>query len=342
MRINGTPEVNEQLRVKSAKFHYDSKIYESLDEMAVDGTDEQEFVIGLDFGTSFTKVAIRHEDTERAWAIPFTTNIDNRYIISSAVYKSKDKYSLMSRGQEFNNLKTSLILGQSTKEERIRAAIFLSMIIHHSKKWFMNETKDVFPDVLPIWYLHIGLPAKSLNNKDLVLNYRVITMSAMVIADFFEMSVSEADAEQIYSLIEEWYTNTGVEDSVNLGGEEYYKDQLEIIPEIAAQVYGYVKSDSWDKKNPKIMLVDIGGGTLDASIFNVTVEKRSEHNFHFQRSCVEPFGAFNLHMGRLQHLINLFQNREGLEVVKKDFDLLIESNRSPMLYRKLLKNMLGM
>jgi len=80
-------------------------------------------------------------------------------------------------------------------------------------------------------------------------------------------------------------------------------DMIEVVPEISAQVYGYVQSLRFDEHAANnYMLIDIGAGTVDASIFHVRKESRGKIGFTLYANNVEQNGVMNLHRERLSWL----------------------------------------
>ena len=74
---------------------------------------------------------------------------------------------------------------------------------------------------------------------------------------------------------------------------------VEVIPEIAAQIYGVFNSGSFDPSRVNIfMMVDVGAGTVDSSLFRVKNEQ-GRWSFEFYTSVVEALGAMNLHRHRI-------------------------------------------
>ena len=69
-----------------------------------------------------------------------------------------------------------------------------------------------------------------------------------------------------------------------------------VVPEIAAQIYGFVVSQSFDRKAPNnYLMVDVGAGTIDSSLFHVKPARGGRWDFEFFTSVVEPHGVTNLH-----------------------------------------------
>jgi hypothetical protein len=76
--------------------------------------------------------------------------------------------------------------------------------------------------------------------------------------------------------------------------------EVTVVPEIAAQIYGFVASNSFDKQAPNIYLMaDVGSGTVDSSLFRVKQGKGGRWDFEFYTSVVEPNGVSNLHRHRV-------------------------------------------
>jgi hypothetical protein len=76
--------------------------------------------------------------------------------------------------------------------------------------------------------------------------------------------------------------------------------QVDVVPEIAAQIYGFVTSHTFDRSAPnRYLLVDIGAGTVDSSLFRVKPGRGRKWEFEFYTAVVQPHGASNLHVHRI-------------------------------------------
>ncbi len=46
--------------------------------------------------------------------------------------------------------------------------------------------------------------------------------------------------------------------------------EFDVVPELSAQIYGFLESDRFDKKVKNVfMIVDVGAGAVDSSVFHV-------------------------------------------------------------------------
>jgi hypothetical protein len=80
--------------------------------------------------------------------------------------------------------------------------------------------------------------------------------------------------------------------------------EVRVEPEIAAQIYGFVSSGAYDPNASNIyLMVDVGAGTLDASVFRVERKKgQRKDSLIIFKTTVEPNGVMNQHKKRLDWL----------------------------------------
>ncbi len=123
---------------------------------------------------------------------------------------------------------------------------------------------------------------------------------------------------------------SGDESIRDIDGEEVYRDQVGIFPEIAAQIYGYLNSDMWDRSQEMFLLLDVGGGTVDGAIFKVTEsDEDGRMKFSFLKSSVEQLGVFVLHQKRLGWHTSQLQGCPGSGEIAGEIQDLIEKEVTP-------------
>ena len=72
------------------------------------------------------------------------------------------------------------------------------------------------------------------------------------------------------------------------------------MPELSAQIHGFVSSSHFDPGQPNnYLLVDVGAGSVDASLFHVRKDPGGTVSFAFFTDKVELLGAANLNRYRL-------------------------------------------
>lgn len=87
------------------------------------------------------------------------------------------------------------------------------------------------------------------------------------------------------------------------GSAEFAWSDVDAVPEVSAQLQGFMSSARWDwQSRPVMMLVDVGAGTVDSALFHVQVPSTGNGVLTFYSSRVEPNGAMNLHRERVRWL----------------------------------------
>lgn len=253
-----------------------------------------ELVLGLDFGTANTKVVIMEQGSQNGWAVDFSADA-NPFLVPSCVYKKGDLYTLTDQGERISDLKLPLLLDEKMDSGHVNHIVaFLALIIRYSRDWFFKNHGDVFPNAKFDWNYHIGLPASNFRDKKLVTRFRTLIVAAANLS--LEESERVAEGSVTNSLI-------SAHKAISTNDGSYLKCDpsfTKVFPEIAAQLHGYVKSDRWDRNRPKFMLVDVGGGTVDACILNVTETAEGELRYSFLKSSVQKRGVVMLHLARLR------------------------------------------
>lgn len=253
-----------------------------------------ELVLGLDFGTANTKVVIMETGSENAWAVEFTKDAVNPYLMPSRVYRQGEEYSLVGGGTEIANLKLPLLLQEKMEAGHIDHVVaFLALIIRYARQWFFKHHGDNYPDAEFAWHYHIGLPASNYSDETLVDRFKTLILAAAQ-ASLAAKPVSGAIVRAALGASHKAVTTGEASDP------RCHPAMTQVFPEIAAQLHGYVKSDRWDRDRPKFMLIDIGGGTVDACILNVTTKAEGELRYSFLKSSVQPRGVVMLHRDRLR------------------------------------------
>lgn len=228
-----------------------------------------ELNIGLDFGTAFTKVVVG--DRTRNYAIPFdyVTEGANPYLLPCILSVDEDGYVwpgvIENSAHQYSNLKMQLLDGKADNECLIKIATFLGLVLEHTRNWLLTNYSSQFEDRLPDWYINVGLPTdtfhndslKSFYHKALMLAWNVSLSDEMVTLEVTERIQADPDSTEKLA-------------DAHGNGIEYplHPDKIASFPEFAAQITGYVNSPM--RQSDLHALVDIGAGTIDITVFNVT------------------------------------------------------------------------
>jgi hypothetical protein len=218
------------------------------------GTNRQELVIGLDFGTAFTKVIIG--EVTYAHAISFGKH--GNLLPSKLYVNSKGRCFLDANKGELvlTDLKLPLLLENSSKVDHVAIVSFLALVFRECRLW---STQSIYKEFTIDWLVNVGLPTESYHNTSLSTIYR------QLISASWALSFNDAITIQLAGLVLEEFQSSSckIPDNYILS-----HDVINLFPEFAAQIVGYVQSPS--RREYSHLLIDVGAGTLDVAMFIVT------------------------------------------------------------------------
>lgn len=285
--------------------------------------DEREVVIGLDFGTAYTKVVIGDSALGRAFAVPFSDHVGlPAYLLPSRVWLDGEQYTLYERGEARQRLKLNLIEQSRDAECCLDAAAFLALVIRHARGWLFSTHAAIYKNTHLLWKLTLGLPAATYEHAATVDKFRDAAEAAWLIASQRETEISR---DMVLRVCEEVQRKRKGQARGTADSDEVVFD---VIPELSAQIYGFLMSSKFDPKARNFFLmVDIGAGTVDSSVFKVVRDKRRKWEFRFFSNVVQFNGVANLHDARIQFLTNAFkeigivdQHESNLSAAAKSID----------------------
>jgi hypothetical protein len=152
------------------------------------------------------------------------------------------------------------------------------------RAWLFKEHASVYRRARIAWRVAIGLPAATVLNNALVPLLQKLVGAAWRIAG----EQTEVTSRGIQIALHESLSPEEIDLEVN------------VLPEIAAQIYGFVVSQRFDRKAVnRFVMVDVGAGTIDSALFRVLPPKQGMWSFEFVTAVVQPFGVANLHAHRV-------------------------------------------
>lgn len=230
-----------------------------------------EIVLGVDFGTSSTKIAARlpYEAGSPAYAVPvppFAQAEGHPYLWASRLWLASDgafslsplpgaavccalKAGLMAnpRGPVM-----SAMAAQANAEEATCA--FLALQVRQARGWLATERAMSMQRGRVTWSYNFGFPAASLNNSSLRDRYQRCIAAALSLADH-PVDVTLAT------------TRAALAAAASCDTGQLERAHAALIPEIAAAVSGFANSTMLD--DGLYAIVDVGGGTVDCCTFNL-------------------------------------------------------------------------
>lgn len=251
--------------------------------------------IGIDFGTAYTKVAIRAADK-----VFFVTWDGVR--VSASPYLLPGEVCLDSAGcrwlgrapgatEIYADLKLPLIQEMVASKAQERSIVaFLAWIMRYARAWMYEYQPNLLRDRRLAWEVNIGCPTNSWASSSIQTRYRRLASLSWILSQCTE-SISDEAVDQVLA-------RGGVEDG---GLMSIGLDGLFLVPEFVAQIAGYVQSPQ--RRDGLHMLADIGAGTMDLAVFNVIRDPSGDGDrFPIFASKVCPLGSHFLMHSRLAGL----------------------------------------
>jgi hypothetical protein len=249
--------------------------------------------LGIDFGTSFTKVCYRDVGTEESGVVAIGQGLKKALLPSLVTVSRSGHLALSETGAcpaasvAINYLKMRLagtpigdafpeVAGVNLNEPdsiKALATWFLASVIARSQVWIrLNETSRL-KNRTPVWSANIGVPVEHYDSEALATFEEVLGIAWLWVKDN-RIPVTLFDA------LQEYHTTLGrLVDEVT---------DFHAIPEIAAAVQSFVMSR---EAVPGIYVYfDIGGGTVDGVAFNY-LNYGGERRINFYSGRVEPLGV---------------------------------------------------
>ena len=256
-------------------------------------------VVGVDFGTSSTKVVIHapYHTGNPAFAIPFgdLAHESLKYLLPTRLFASKDgrcSLTVVSEASLLTDIKLGLMKNPLCSIESASgpscdapastvAVAYLALVLRYARCWFIANKRDVFGEFPLKWSFNLGLPAAI--DDDSALR---------------EAFLTSGKAAWLVSIRPGPITISAAQDAVSdVKGARYDIDcYFDVVPEVIAEVKGYAESRF---RSPGLhLLVDIGASTLDVCSFNLR-EIEDSAPLPIFTADVDLLGAKRLHRARI-------------------------------------------
>ncbi len=249
--------------------------------------------VGVDFGTAFTKVAIRAgvDLVPVEWsAVTEDDSETGRYVVPGFVVRAPDGefcWRRLTEGDIRGNLKLPVIEMAESDECPIATVAYLALVIRYARA-FLYRNAEIGRKLVGRslrWELNIGCPTEPHENPKVVDVFRRIVRTAWLLAA--EDRLAEQDVVAAWSLADR---------AIDLEAEPG------VVPEFVAQIAGYLGSPQ--VKEGLHALIDIGAATLDVATFNVVLrnDRASPPRIPIFFSAVRPLGTHYLRHNRHSRL----------------------------------------
>lgn len=232
--------------------------------------------VGLDFGTSSTKIIVRfpEEPQSPAIAIPAPAHCcsgGNPYLWQTVVWVRHDGTFLPWPEPDacvIHTLKQGIVgdrpnavvapgYGKDPITRLDAATAYLAFVIRYAKGWLLKHRPERFRGRRPAWFVNVGLPAADYDNNRLIAQYRAAAATALVLAGSAE-AINVETTRASAGNREVSAAAASAEDAEAIG--------IAVVPEVAAEVAGFMKSTAG--ASGLYVVVDVGALTLDVCAFN--------------------------------------------------------------------------
>ncbi len=276
------------------------------------GTETNTVVIGLDFGTSSSKVVLNNNSARKAFAINFGDqgHLSNRYLLPTRPYfdlQGKFKLSPVSGFIPLRELKSFLVgnrvsgLDYVAEEQRASAEVlavaYLARTLQIARSWYLSTQREAFGHARIEWQLNLGIPAvgNAFDEKKAMFNKlaKAAWIASCELAEITSAGVADIIAQTT---------------DLRLNNSDIHSDNINVIPEIVAEILGYSRSSA--RRNGLHILVDIGAGTLDITSVNLHSDN-GEDRYPILTGDVKWLGGFELHKHKIDTIRNEVANWLG-------------------------------
>ena len=285
------------------------------------GQGDVELVIGLDFGTSCTKVVIQDIARQVGYAVPFAPDMQSSgtCLLPTAVkLDAEQNFSLFGEGKEFRGLKEHVMslafpasdtIGRGKRKDLLpHVYAYLALVFREVRAWLMEEHEDKFAGREILWRVNVGLPASRFDQRHMNELYKSIIRRAWYLSTLN----SPINARSVTTVRQMNVLPANEPGAIGSGA-------VEAFPEVVAAVQGYAKSPQ--RGEGMHLLVDVGATTMDVTCFRLHTYAHQD-TYPIFCAAVRHLGGFELfnHRARLveDQIVTVMQDyRDGLDGITR-------------------------
>lgn len=254
-----------------------------------------DLLIGLDFGTSSAKVAIRSPYLGRGnvTAVTWPDGSGERSFLlptNLSAPTPSGRIAVETRPSPADrSLKVDLMECPDSVDARANAACYLAWVLRTSRCHLLSSQQETYGSYPLRWALNLGIPSAGYDDVDIKKGFRIAGAAAWALS----VQKRPPTRSEAFSTVNR-LSGLGSEPESLLDLEE-----IEVVPEIVAEAARYAQS--YRRRNGLHFLVDVGASTIDSCGF-VLHEREGEDRWALLNALVEPLGVLHLHRDRLNAL----------------------------------------
>lgn len=232
-------------------------------------------ILGLDFGTAFTKAVVRWSG--RHYAVDWSDVVEgeDHHLLASVFSEAPDGRCVLGAHKEQGwlvreGIKLRLLSGATAANDSAMAdaVMFIALAFRYVSGWLRRTDHEAVKGLR--WRLHVGLPTRSWDDDATTESFKAVAQAARVLA-FTPDPVTRVRALEALRMT-----------------DQVDRPAVDVFPEFACQLYSYLLSP--ERGEDLHALVDIGAGTLDVAYFNVFIND-GEALLPIFASAVEALGV---------------------------------------------------
>lgn len=295
---------------------------------------EADVVVGLDFGTSASKVVIQVHGVPGtpAYAVDFRemAHASMPYLLPTQLWISEDGLCVLSPqngARRITDLKLELF---STEKElqsnhgptrqglspEVTAVAYLALLLRYARTWLLEEKRAVIGHLRRLnWGMNLGIPSPHARKDEKNCRFERVGKAAWMLSVLeAEITLDKAreELQHLTEVPEYWDTD---EDACD----------LQVVPEIAAGAIGYALSEN--HREGLHLMVDVGASTIDVCSF-LLYEKEQNRQYGLLTAGVRQYGTIRLHQERIRAIRSAYSekaqelrdNHDPLAPIAKDLD----------------------
>ena len=252
---------------------------------------ESEMVMGVDFGTSSTKVAIRDVDRQLTFPVYFPSESgDESQITPTSLYSVNGRGSLGGVGAPIDDIKIRALKTDSDDRSLAICVAYLALVIRFARGQIWKRYSTNFSRRDLKWRFHFGIPASDVRDFPVKDRYLAICRAAVLMSSIKSEGINLQQAADLYRHCETakgaelafGQADEGIQSTFHESGEYFLQEGIKIWPEVMAQTFGFLRSNLWNpQRMSRVMTVDVGAGTLDISLCEVSISLDGDREMVF-------------------------------------------------------------
>lgn len=213
-------------------------------------------LVGLDVGTAYTKVVAKVGASDR-YAVSFDKAVDcsDRFLLPAVLSIDVEGAAWLGEIEgcilRFDDLKFRVIQRDDRPDEQAAFVAFMALVLRASRAWLFENRRALLTSRSIDWGYNVGVPTLPWESTGFREKYQKLVEAALCAS----VTSGPVKLETCRGYLRHLPQQTAL------------RERISVFPEFAAQITGYVNSPR--RRDGPLLLVDVGAGTLDVTMFNV-------------------------------------------------------------------------